>query len=169
VLALSPRRSLRRLKELWRWALREHASPREVAWSVAIGVFCGCTPFLGLHMWLALGITTLLRLNRLWSFLGSRVSTSVMLYILAFAEIELGHRVRRGEWVHVAPRDILSHARELFGDWLLGSVFVGGALAALLGWLAYALSRRALRRRKPDAALPPTSGSRPSAPPAPTA
>ncbi len=162
------RRTYERARSVWRAALREHASPREVGWSVAIGVFCGCSPFIGLHMWMALGLTTLFRLNRLWSFVGSRVSSSVMLYLIAFAEIALGHRLRAGAWVHIAPRDVLAHGRELFGDWILGSLLVGTGLAVLLGLLAYALRARQLSRRTPDEPRPPSSESPPSAPPAPT-
>jgi uncharacterized protein len=157
-----------RARSLWRAALREHATPREVGWSVGIGVFCGCTPFIGLHMWIALGLTTLLRLNRLWSVVGSRISTSVMLYVIAFSEIDLGHRLMRGQWVQIAPREVLDHGRELFGDWLIGSAIIGTVLGVLLGLLAYALRARALSRRRLDGPRPPTSESRPSAPPAPT-
>jgi uncharacterized protein (DUF2062 family) len=163
------RRYYDRLRTLWEWAKREHASPREVGWSVAIGVFCGCTPFIGLHMWMALGITTLFRLNRLWSFIGSRVSTSVMLYVIAFSEIELGHRLRSGAWVRMGPRQVFDHARQLFGDWLIGSVMVGAVLGALLGLLAFALTRRAVSRRRLARSPEPTSGSPPSAPLGPTA
>jgi uncharacterized protein (DUF2062 family) len=164
-----PVRSLyERLRSLWRAALREHATPREVGWSVGIGVFCGCTPFIGLHMWMALGLTTVFRLNRLWSFVGSRVSTGVMLYLIAFSEIDLGHRLRAGAWVNVAPRDVLAHGKELFGDWLIGSVIVGTALGVILGLLACGLRARALSRRRPDGPRPPSSESPPSAPPAPT-
>ncbi len=163
------RRYYERARSLWRAALREHASPREVGWSVGIGVFCGCTPFIGLHMWMALGLTTIFRLNRLWSFVGSRISSSVVLYVVAFSEIDLGHRLRAGAWVRIAPRDVLEHGRELFGDWLIGSLIVGTALGVILGVLAYALRARQLSRRTPGGPRPPSSESPPSAPPAPTA
>jgi uncharacterized protein (DUF2062 family) len=164
----------RRTRDLWEQAKREHSTPREVGWSVGIGVFCGCTPFIGLHMWLALGLTTALRLNRLWAFLGSRISSNVILAWLAFSEIELAHRARTGEWMPMKPEDVLVHGWQLFGDWLFGSLFVGAVLATLLGLLTYGLARR----WRPEGAdvtphtlegpLPPSSESRPSAPRAPT-
>ncbi len=134
------RRTFRKARAAVRLARREHSSPRELAWSVAVGVFCGCSPFIGAHMWMALGLATLLRLNRLWAFLGSRVSSSVMLYLLAFAEIAVGHKLRHGVWPHLKWREVLRHGGELFGDWLLGSVLVGATLGAALGLLAYGIA-----------------------------
>jgi hypothetical protein len=132
-------------------------------------------------MWLALGLATLLRLNRLWAFVGSRISSSFMFSLLAFTEIELAHRLRFGAWLALEPRDILHHWRELAGDWVLGCVPVGGALAVILGLSAYGIALRWRREKaaaataaavtpsKPAESLPPSSGSPPSAPPAPTA
>jgi uncharacterized protein (DUF2062 family) len=162
------RRYYDRARAVWDWARREHATPREIGWSVGIGVFCGCTPFYGLHMWMALGITTLFRLNRLWAFIGSRVSTNVVLYAIVFSEIELGHRLRSGAWVRMAPREVFDHARQLLGDWLIGSAIVGTGLGALLGLVAYVVATRAVSRRRLGQSPARTSGSPPSAPPAPT-
>jgi uncharacterized protein (DUF2062 family) len=169
------RRYWSRVRALWRLARREHSTPREIGWSVAIGVFCGCTPFIGAHMFIALGLATVFRLNRLWAFVGSRLSTSVVLYLIAFCEIELGHKLRHGVWAALQWREVLRHGGQLFGDWLVGSVLVGGVLAALLGTLAYGMTlrrqrarARALSLRTPDEPLPPTSESPPSARPAPT-
>jgi uncharacterized protein (DUF2062 family) len=167
----------------------ERSTPREVGLSVGVGVFCGCTPFVGLHMWIALAAATVLRLNRLWSFVGSRVSFSVVYLWLTFTEIELAHRLRFGAWAPLAPRDALGHGRELIGDWFLGCVLVGLPLAVALGLATYlAMRRRAdrapspvplpgeapppfglgLTDRTPGEPLPPTSESPRSAPPAPT-
>jgi hypothetical protein len=161
-----------RTRDLWRRAKREHSTPREVGWSVAIGVFCGCSPFYGLHMFMALGLATALKLNRLWAFLGSRISTSLLVGWLVFSEIQLAHRLRTGAWMALKPEDVLAHGWQLFGDWLFGAVLVGGVLAAIFGGLTYALARR-WRRDDPtphtlEEPLPRSSGSPPSAPPAPT-
>ena len=167
------RRYLRRLylsaRNLWRRARREHSTPREVGWSVAVGVFSGCTPFLGLHMWIALALATIFRLNRLWAFIGSRISSNVIFVWIAFAEIELAHRARTGAWARLAPRDALANGRQLFGDWLVGAAGAGLVLGAVFGVVAYfAARRRELSRHKPGGPRPPSLGSRPSAPQEPT-
>lgn len=122
---------------LWEQAKNEHSSPREIGWAVAIGVFSGCTPFVGLHMWIALALATLFRLNRLWSFLGSRISFTPLLAAIAFCEIESAHRLRTGSWVPLAPHEALNHGRELLSDWLLGTGIVGAAFASVVGVAAY--------------------------------
>ena len=114
------------------------------------------------------------RLNRLWAFLGSRVSTNVALRVdRLLRRSSWRTALRTGAWAPLAPSRGPRPGRQLFGDWLLGTPLVGGALAALLG-LARLLRRarrwraRELTPRTPDAPPPPSSGSRPSAPPAPT-
>ena len=133
---------LQQMRLLWRRAVDEHSTPREVAWSLALGVFSGCTPFVGLHMWIALAVATIFRLNRLWAFVGSRVSSNVVFVWIAFAEIELGHRLAAGTWVSLVPREALAHGRELLLDWLLGAAIVGSVLAAIAGVVAYFVARR---------------------------
>jgi uncharacterized protein (DUF2062 family) len=160
----------RRAGDLWQRALNERSSPSEIGWSIGIGVLAGCTPLVGLHMWMALALATLLRKNRLWAFVGSRVSSSVFLAFIAFAEIELAHRVRVGGWAQLAPREALAHGRELLVDWFLGSALVGPVLACVLGGAAYLAVRRwpRLTLRRPNGAPPPSSESPPSGRPAPT-
>jgi uncharacterized protein (DUF2062 family) len=161
---------VRRAADLWRRAVNERSSPGEIGWSIGIGVLAGCTPLIGLHMWIALALATLLRKNRLWAFVGSRIPSSVFLAFIVFAEIEVAHRVRVGAWAPLTPYEALSHGRELLLDWFLGSALVGPALACVLGSAAYAAARRwpRLTLRRPSEAPPPSSGSPPSGRPAPT-
>jgi uncharacterized protein (DUF2062 family) len=149
------------LKNLWFLALRERATPRGIAASVAVGVFAGCTPFVGAHAGIALVAATVLRLNRLWAFLGSRISFFAILPWIVFAEIQTGHHLRTGEWA-VFSRSAFAHAEEWLFDWCLGSVPVGAALALVVGGLAYTLAKGGrLTPRTPAPAPPPSSGSRP--------
>lgn len=167
------RRYFARTRDLWERAKREHSSPPEIAWSVAVGVFCACTPPLGLHMWIALALATAFRLNRLWAFLGSRATVFPVFVFVVFAEIETGHRLREGAWLGLSLHGAFDQRWGLLADWLLGLPIVAGIYAAALGMVAYSVARR-LRRAEalltptPDEAPPPTSESPPSAPPAPT-
>jgi hypothetical protein len=120
-------------------------------------------------MWIALGLATALRLNRLWAFLGSRVSSNVLFVWITFAEIQLAHRVRAGAWYPLVPAEALRNAWGILGDWFLGAAMVGPTLGAALGLAAYATAR--LRSgvavtppRTPGEPHPPISESPPSAP-----
>jgi uncharacterized protein len=170
---------LDRARELVVRAKNEHSTPPEVGFSVAVGVFSACTPLLGFHMWIALALTTVFRLNRLWGFLGSRVSILPVYVWISFCEIELGHRLRAGAWVRMSARDALSRGKELSLDWAIGTGLIGCALATVCGLAAYVCARgwsksrlatvpleleAHVTTRKLDAPLARSSGSPPSEP-----
>jgi uncharacterized protein (DUF2062 family) len=122
-------------------ARSEHSTPPEVGFSFGVGVFSACTPLLGFHMWIALALATVFRLNRLWAFLGSRISIMPVYLWISFCEIELGHRLRAGAWVRMSFREALSHGKELSLDWAIGTGLIGCALAAVGGLAAYVCVR----------------------------
>jgi uncharacterized protein (DUF2062 family) len=130
-------------------AKSERASPGEIAWAVGLGVFVGCTPALGFHGWLAIAVATLFKKNRLFAWLGSRISNFVLLPFIALASIQVAHRVRTGAWLVVDREHALQHARSLLLDWCLGAIPVGGALAVLCAAASYAVARRRLRTPEP--------------------
>ncbi len=115
--------------------------------AVAMGVFVGCTPAIGLHGWIALGLATLFKLNRIWSWAGSRVSNVLVLPWIAIGEIELGHYLRFGTRMHLSEKEIFDQSKRLMIDWILGSIPVGIALAILFGALAFGIARFRLRKR----------------------
>ena len=149
----------------WERARREPSGPREIALSVGLGVFSACTPFLGFHMWIAMGLATVFRLNRVWAFLGSRSTFMPIFPGVVFAEIEVAHRLRRGEWLPLAPFEALSRGRELLWDWAVGTIVVGGAIAGVAAVASYGLASAAARRLVPAAAPAPSSGFPRSGPP----
>ncbi len=141
-MARPPNRWLDGLRALWERAKREHSSPREIGLSVGIGAFCACTPFVGFHLWMALALATVLRLNRLWAMIGSRLSTTPIFLLTTFVEIQLVHRLRTGSWVAMTLHDALARGPELAVDWAIGSVIIGTLIAVIAGALAAALARR---------------------------
>lgn len=143
-------RWLARLKTLWRLATTERATPRQIALAFGVGAFVGSTPVVGFHGWIAVGVATALRLNRLYAFLGSRVSSPLVLPFIVLAEIELAHRVRCGVFLALDRHHILSQAKTLMLDWCLGTLPVGlaiGLVAAAIGWALATLRVRNKRLR----------------------
>jgi uncharacterized protein (DUF2062 family) len=136
-----------KLRKLWQLARTERATPRQIGWAVAVGVFVGCTPAIGFHGGIAVASATILRLNRLWAFIGSRTSAFFVLPLITYAEVEIAHHLRTGAWVTLDRQHVIEQAKELLLDWFIGTVPVGGALAATLGLAAYALARRRARSR----------------------
>jgi uncharacterized protein (DUF2062 family) len=149
-------------------ATTERATPREVAFAVGMGVFLGSTPAIGFHGWLAVGTATVFRLNRLYAFVGSRVSSPVVLPFIVIAEIEVAHRARCGAFIALTKGDVLAHARGLLLDWCLGAVPVGLALGVSFAALGYGLAllrirRKRLRDLRSSSECPPSgSAARPS-------
>jgi uncharacterized protein len=140
----------KKIKLLWHLAKTERATPREIGWAVAIGVFAGCTPAIGFHMWIALALATLFRKNRLFAFIGSRVCTFFILPFIITAEVETAHLLRTGSFVSFDRTHAVEQAKDLLLDWCLGTIPVGGTLALVLGVFAYALARVRDGRKKKD-------------------
>ena len=129
-------------------ALNERASPRQISVAVATGSFVGLTPAVGFHGGLALGVATALRVNRLWAFVGSRVSNPLTGPPIIFAQIQVAHRMRTGTWHPLAVDTVVSHAPELLLDWLVGLGVVGAPLSLVLGLIAFAWARARSYRRE---------------------
>ncbi len=149
-----------RARALWRLLRKEKSSPRQIGLAVAAGAFVGCTPAVGFHGGLAVALATVLRLNRLWAWLGSRVSNFVILPFIAIGEIQLAHRLRAGTFVSLNSKDVLDKGGALLVDWSLGCLILGPVIAALTGWLAYTvmrLKRERARLRLVTSQLPQSS------------
>lgn len=146
------RRLWQKVKLLWKLAKSERATPREIGWAVAIGAFAGCTPAVGFHGPLAMGMATLARKNRLFAWLGSRISNMVLLPFIALAEVQVSYRVRTGAWLVIDREHVIDQAPKLLLDWCIGMFPVGGAIAAVMGFIAYGFAHRRDKRRARTAA-----------------
>ena len=142
----------RRTRDLWRRAKSERAAPKEIAWAIALGVFCGCTPAVGLRPLLAVALSTAFRLNRLFAFIGAHIASNWLTFPwVILLEIQVAHRIRSGAYVALDMRDLLHQASALLVDWLLGALLIGTGAAALAWLLAFGATHwRAARRKVPE-------------------
>ena len=143
------RRLWEKILLVWKLAKSERAAPGEIGWAVAIGAFIGCTPAVGLRPWIAVGVATLVKKNRLFAYLGSHTSNIIFTPFITLAEIQLAHRVRTGAWLDIDRRHVVDEAPALLLDWCLGAGPVGVMVALVLGFGAYGIAhRRDVRRRR---------------------
>ena len=142
------RRIWQKIKTLWFLAKNERASRREIFWAVFIGAFAGCTPAIGIHGGLAIALATLFRKNRLFAWLGSRISNMIFLPFIAYTEVQVAHRLRCGEWaVMTVDRDrALEQAGTLLLDWSIGTIPVGIVIGVAVGMIGYAWAWRRDKR-----------------------
>ena len=114
---------------------------RETA-AVALGVFIGCLPVYGLHLLICWAVGFAFGLNRLKMYLAANISNPLVAPWLLFAEVQAGAWLQRGSFHPLTLQEIkTTGVAELGVDLLIGSVFVGGALASLAAAGTYAAVR----------------------------
>jgi uncharacterized protein (DUF2062 family) len=144
-----PLRSIRKL-------LTEAATPRELGWAAALGVFVGTSPLIGIHTLAILIAAALLRLNRVAAVTASQLCMPPLVPALC---IEMGYCFRFGHFLTLKSVHTLRESSfldlgymglERLWDWLLGFLTVGPALALLVGGLTYITARGIERHRRVD-------------------
>jgi len=130
------------LRRFVRGLRTEGAGPRRETAAVALGVFIGCLPVFGFHLAICWIVGFLLGLNRLKMYFAANVSNPFAAPWLVFTEVQVGAWIRRGSFHPVSREYITSTGLSVFGvDALVGSVFVGTALAFVAAWGTYSLVR----------------------------
>jgi uncharacterized protein (DUF2062 family) len=106
--------------------------------AIAVGLFIGCMPFYGFHLLLCWVVGRLLRLNRLKVYLAANVSNPIVAPLLVFAELQIGARIRTGEFLALTLETARTITPWQFGAHLMvGSVVLGGVLGAIGGLATY--------------------------------
>ena len=130
----------------WRQLRQEEAGAQEMASGLAVGVFIANLPLYGVQTLLSLFAARKLRLHPLSVVAGSHLSTPPIGPLLVALAIGVGHFLLHGNWIET-PRweSTWSGWLQLFGrvmlEWSVGSIVVGGALAAVTFVLAHAVLR----------------------------
>ncbi len=165
------RRRFHRLKMRRRWKvlvldlLGREESPERVAAAIALGIGIGFSPFIGFHIWLALGLAFILRLNKIDAALGQFVGNPWTLpavyalgYRLGRALLHYDRRsVPRLAWDRLLHSDFWKAFRgPAFAPRLLSFLVGTMVLATVIGVAAYFLFLAILKlyhRRHPRVAI----------------
>jgi uncharacterized protein (DUF2062 family) len=121
--------------------------------AVFIGVFVGVVPIYGLQSLIAIGLATILRLNKPLTFGATFVNNPLLQPFLVITSIELGHYLRYGHLFTLPATGITAlMIKDQLSAWFVGSVVLGallGGTAAAVAFLIVSLrSGERVRRRR---------------------
>jgi uncharacterized protein (DUF2062 family) len=138
-------------------------SPARVALAFAVGVFVSFSPFLGIHTGMSLTLAFVFRLNRVAILVGTWVNNPWTIAPVYTAGTLLGCVLLGVSPTSLGAIDWKTHGRAfyevLFEGFrpLLLPFFVGNLIvAAVAGVVTYFVVLHTLRRRRADAAEPPS-------------
>jgi len=140
------------LQRLLDFLVSERSSPLQIGAGVALGGFLALTPFYGVHVWLALVLAGLLRVNPAGALLATQISNPLFAPALIVASVKVGG------WMGFGPAAGVPNAAAkgfgYFQAWLAGGVLLGVVVGLALGILAGGVRLLVLRRRGAAPARP---------------
>ena len=130
------RKGLRRF--LMEDLLGSQDSPRKKAFSIALGVFIGLSPFWGFHTLIVIFLAILFKLNKAIAFTFSNVSLPPFIPFVLYASIKMGQYVLGIE--HSYTMEELTENLEVMKHlkiYIVGSFSLAISAAIILGFLGY--------------------------------
>lgn len=122
----------------------EHAhNPLRMSLAVGLGLFFGILPIWGVQMAVAATVAHRLRLNKAITLLASNISFGPMGFLICGAGYVLGHFLFTGEKLPLAWPGV---SREIFWQFLTGSMVLAVAVAGLGTVAAYVIARLVKRK-----------------------
>ncbi len=141
------------VKKYYERFLKIRGSPHEIAMGFALGMFIGMSPFMGLHMALAVFLAALLGYNKFAAGIAVWISNPMTAPVLYGMTYYVGAKVIGLEKIHfVSNLDqhillvILKKAPEIIGVLTVGGILLGMPVAAV----GYFISLKAIMRYRED-------------------
>lgn len=123
--------------------IRLRGLPEEIAKGVALGIFIGMTPTMGLQMPIALVFAYLLKENRLAAVLGVWITNPATAPFIYGLEYELGRRLLGMDYVgfpqELTMESVMKTGWEVVAPLWLGGILAGLLLAPIAYWLTLRL------------------------------
>ncbi len=142
------------LKNDWRklledYLIRSHETPAIKAWSMAVGVFFGITPFWGFQIWFVIFFAWVFKLNKALSILASNISIPPMIPLIVFASYQTGRIWLGGNAMSLSFSE--NFKPEMIGknflQYFIGS-FTLAAIVAAFVWMATYVLVSTIKKRK---------------------
>ena len=121
------------------YLIRSHETPHTKAFSVALGVFFGISPFWGFQIWFVLFFAWLFNLNKGLSALVSNISIPPMIPLILFLSYEVGRIWMGNNAVHLVYSNGLSPEviQKNLLQYILGSFTLAAICSLLTGMGTY--------------------------------
>ncbi len=128
--------------------LGSNDSPRKKAFSIALGLFIGLSPFWGLHTLLVLGLAFLFKLNKPIAFAFSNISLPPFIPFILYFSIQIGVWIT-GETNFFALDNIMENLVALKGlkAYLIGSFLLATVVSVISGLIGYLTLTKMAKRK----------------------
>ncbi len=142
----------RSLRKIYRRFLRIRGHPREIALGLALGIFIGMTPLVGIQMAIAIFVAALFKWNKFSAAIGVYITNPLTAPFIYSINYLIGARlleIKRGYSLRLTPEigiawlsHMLHNAPQIFWALLLGGVILGLPLAVAGYYFCYIVVTR---------------------------
>lgn len=133
-----------RLKEYIIRLNKKGLTPDEIAIGIALGIFIGFVPLIGIHTVIAIGLSYFLRLNTLLVLLGTQISNPLSFPFQIFLSAEIGSLILNGKFLDIQFSKDISYLNHYILPIIVGSLVLG----IMVSLLSYVFLRSFLQRRQ---------------------
>ena len=146
-------RVLLSIKKYYERFLKIRGNPHEIAMGFALGLFIGMSPFMGIHMGIAIFLAAVLKYNKFAAGVAVWISNPLTAPILYSMTYYIGAKFIGLESAYLLPKldqniilVIIKQAPEIIGILTMGGILLGLPVAAV----GYFLSLKAITRYRED-------------------
>ena len=146
-------RVLLSIKKYYERFLKIRGNPHEIAMGFALGLFIGMSPFMGIHMGIAIFLAAVLKYNKFAAGVAVWISNPLTAPILYGTTYYIGAKFIGLESAYLLPKldqnillVIIKQAPEIIGILTMGGILLGLPVAAV----GYFISLKAITRYRED-------------------
>ena len=144
------------IKKLYERFIRIRGNPREIALGLALGIFIGMSPTMGVQIVIAVFIAALLKWNKITATIGVFITTPFTApfiysttYLVGAKILGVNKAFRFPEQMSLdAVISMLLHTPRIFGSLFIGGVVIGLPLAMITYFVSFFVFKQAQKKLK---------------------